>query len=283
MATSTVLHNTLRRGAQGDDVAAWQRVLGIRDDGDFGPKTEAATRAWQEEHGLKADGVVGGDTWAVASVAPTLPPPPQVLRQVVLDRFFEMNVPLEGFELKMYADKDGAITTAVGCKIDPVQDAFRLPWKKPDGSLATRAEVSGEWEKVKHDPDASRLGAPHSNRYTTLWLSDDAIRLLVRKRLLDDGKGLALRYPGFPSLCADVQMALCLRAWAAGTGAKGPNLDRAIAERDFATAAVEVLLDDTHNKGLTPRNTAMGVLMLNGALLAKEGGDPDVLRYQGTP
>ncbi|MDR9793622.1 peptidoglycan-binding domain-containing protein [Aeribacillus composti] len=41
-----------------------QKALGIKDDGIFGPKTEAAVKAFQKKHGLKQDGIVGPKTWA---------------------------------------------------------------------------------------------------------------------------------------------------------------------------------------------------------------------------
>ncbi len=50
----------LRRGHVGEDVKEWQRIIGIAPDaaGTFGPKTEAATRAWQESHGFPPTGAV---------------------------------------------------------------------------------------------------------------------------------------------------------------------------------------------------------------------------------
>jgi murein DD-endopeptidase MepM/ murein hydrolase activator NlpD len=60
-------HSTIRYGSHGDDVAAWQRILGVDPDGDFGPKTLAATKKWQAAHGLDPDGVVGPKTWTEAS------------------------------------------------------------------------------------------------------------------------------------------------------------------------------------------------------------------------
>jgi hypothetical protein len=60
--TSTSLP-TLRRGSKGPDVVILQRELSIAADGDFGPATERAVRAYQSAHGLSADGVVGPQTW----------------------------------------------------------------------------------------------------------------------------------------------------------------------------------------------------------------------------
>jgi len=59
---------TLRRGAQNNvaDVKRWQGVIGVVQDGAFGPATEAATKKWQTERKLVADGVVGPATWSAA-------------------------------------------------------------------------------------------------------------------------------------------------------------------------------------------------------------------------
>ncbi|HEV7374761.1 MAG TPA: N-acetylmuramoyl-L-alanine amidase [Pyrinomonadaceae bacterium] len=54
---------TLRRPATGDLVKQVQAKVGINADGTFGPKTEAAVRAFQRAHGLVPDGIVGPKTW----------------------------------------------------------------------------------------------------------------------------------------------------------------------------------------------------------------------------
>ena len=55
------LQTLLTNGAPG----AWNVTpQGI--DGDFGPKTEAAVKAFQSWGGVPADGVVGDQTWAVS-------------------------------------------------------------------------------------------------------------------------------------------------------------------------------------------------------------------------
>lgn len=59
--------NVLRLGSKGDEVRSIQNMLvgigkTIDVDGDFGPKTEAAVKAFQAGQGLDADGIVGDKT-----------------------------------------------------------------------------------------------------------------------------------------------------------------------------------------------------------------------------
>lgn len=61
---------TLRRGDSGAHVEALQRAISAAVDGDFGPRTEAALRAFQRNHGLVPDGIAGPRSWGViASLA----------------------------------------------------------------------------------------------------------------------------------------------------------------------------------------------------------------------
>lgn len=59
----------LRRGSDGEWVAYMQGLLEAQGhspgplDGDFGPRTDAAVRAYQEANGCKVDGIVGPETW----------------------------------------------------------------------------------------------------------------------------------------------------------------------------------------------------------------------------
>jgi peptidoglycan hydrolase-like protein with peptidoglycan-binding domain len=59
----------LRRGSDGAWVSHLQSLLQAEGadpgaiDGDFGPRTEAAVRAYQEANGLRVDGIVGPETW----------------------------------------------------------------------------------------------------------------------------------------------------------------------------------------------------------------------------
>ena len=68
----TVDLKTLKRGSEGSQVKAWQRILrgygydSCAVDGDFGAATERCTRDWQGKQGLTADGVVGKCSWGKA-------------------------------------------------------------------------------------------------------------------------------------------------------------------------------------------------------------------------
>src|SRR5882724_9809808 len=62
----------LARAASGSVVTALQKGLKKYStpatdpgavDGDFGPKTEAAVKAYQQDRGIQADGIVGDQTW----------------------------------------------------------------------------------------------------------------------------------------------------------------------------------------------------------------------------
>ena len=55
----------LKKGDNNENVKLMQQKLGIEPAvTNFGPKTEAAVKAWQAAHGLTADGIVGPETWA---------------------------------------------------------------------------------------------------------------------------------------------------------------------------------------------------------------------------
>jgi peptidoglycan hydrolase-like protein with peptidoglycan-binding domain len=69
----------LQRGDEGRLVTELQQELTrhgfpVSADGEFGPATEAAVRAFQDVNGLTVDGVVGPLTWAALMAPATTPP-----------------------------------------------------------------------------------------------------------------------------------------------------------------------------------------------------------------
>ena len=85
----------LRQGSTGAHVVALQRIVGVKADGVFGPRTKTAVQRYQGRHRLTPDGVVGPRTAAAmrlgrapAGRAPTAPstaaaPAPSAVRGVV--------------------------------------------------------------------------------------------------------------------------------------------------------------------------------------------------------
>jgi peptidoglycan hydrolase-like protein with peptidoglycan-binding domain len=68
-AGAAAVRPTLRRPMKSELVGQVQGKVGVPADGTFGPKTEAAVRAFQRNHGLVPDGIVGPKTWAALDVA----------------------------------------------------------------------------------------------------------------------------------------------------------------------------------------------------------------------
>lgn len=58
-AVKYVFTKTLKLGSKGFDVKQLQKVLGVTEDGIFGPNTQNAVKLFQEAHNLSQDGVVG--------------------------------------------------------------------------------------------------------------------------------------------------------------------------------------------------------------------------------
>jgi putative chitinase len=74
----------LKKGDNNENVKLMQQKLGIEPAvTNFGPKTEAAVKAWQAANGLTADGIVGPATWAKIMGETTSVPTPVVAAPIV--------------------------------------------------------------------------------------------------------------------------------------------------------------------------------------------------------
>ena len=81
----------LKVGSKGEDVKKLQVKLGVEAIGTFGPKTEAAVKAWQKANGLKDDGIVGDTTWAKL-FGEQLPKTEVIKEDVVLPKGGPLNI-----------------------------------------------------------------------------------------------------------------------------------------------------------------------------------------------
>jgi lysozyme len=106
---------TLRQGSRGEHVRRLQQAMARAGfdpgpvDGEFGPKTSAAVRAFQQAKGLQADGIVGPRTWAALQ-----PSEPANGRAALSDHGVEFIARFEGFRPRLYNDPAGHCTIGYG-------------------------------------------------------------------------------------------------------------------------------------------------------------------------
>ncbi len=130
---------TLRRGDRGEDVKVLQRALKRAGydagtiDGIFGPRTEAAVRAFQRANGLTVDGIVGPRTWA--ALAPYMEVEESWLRKG--DRGPE--VQMLQLALERAGFSPGALDGIFGTRTDAAVRAFqRANGLQADGIVGPR-------------------------------------------------------------------------------------------------------------------------------------------------
>jgi GH24 family phage-related lysozyme (muramidase) len=205
------------------------------------------------------------------------------LRDAVLGAFAPWTTQFEGYTPFMYTDSKGFVTTGIGNKIDPVDQALGLPWKI-GGRLATPAEITQAWNTVKSAFPGVQSRASAS--LTSLRLDAEGIRALVNRTLKANDALLARAYRDYPNWPADAQLAVNSMAWAMGVGHIIPGGDfktfmAALNQSppDFRAAARASHIDDRDNPGLVPRNEANKLLFENAARVLEGAGHPDVLYY----
>jgi peptidoglycan hydrolase-like protein with peptidoglycan-binding domain len=110
-----VKHATIKQGSKGADVVAWQKIVNINPDGNFGPQTTAITKKWQKDHNLKDDGIVGAATWTMAEKTTNvegapMPPAPQQVAAVSGQNTVTAGTPVAAAHVA--AAKTGAATVS---------------------------------------------------------------------------------------------------------------------------------------------------------------------------
>lgn len=160
-----------------------------------------------------------------------------------------------------------------------------LPWRKPDGMLATVAEIQAEWTAVKRRQDLALKGGGIFKTITKLRLRRSDVEVLVRKKLLENETLIRARFGqyGWNDWPANVQLVIHSMAWAAGAGvfAKFPKFCAHAKRQDFAAMATECRVSPDIGT-ITHRNNANERLLRSAAWMVSEGLDPEVL-YFGDP
>lgn len=204
------------------------------------------------------------------------------MRPPVRDAFHSFTAPFEGKDVPwMYLDVIGLVTTGNGNLIDPVAMAVGLPWRKPDGSLASREEIISEWHAVKQRKDLMLRGGMVFRNVTKLRLDKQAMHDLLFRKLDQNEAILRKRFPEWDSWPADAQLGVHSMAWAMGPRFGFPKFSAACLRGDFAAAADECRISTIPDRN--GRNQANRQLFLNAAFVRDTGADPAVLIYGSDP
>jgi hypothetical protein len=181
----------------------------------------------------------------------------------------------------MYLDVKGLVTTGRGDLIDPVGLALPLRWLHKDGTAASAAEITAEWNRIKALQSMRLRGGGAFAQFATLRLSADEVNAVSMAKCDANDRAMAAEFPAWASWPADAQLAALSLAWAAGPGWPGlfPKCTAALLLGDFRTAVLEGTLNETGNPGLRPRNVAQRLLWANAADAQLAMADPEVLWY----
>jgi GH24 family phage-related lysozyme (muramidase) len=203
-----------------------------------------------------------------------------VIWPVVRSSFVAFSTRFEGAIPWLYLDVRGLVTTAIGVLVDPVELAFPLPLKWPDGKPATRTQIAAEWWTIKREGSLAHRGAQAAGKVAVLRLDQADVEALTLRKLDAMVAHLERRFPGFSTWPAPAQLGVLSMAWACGPAFAFPKCEAALRALDFALAAEECTIREEGNAGVRPRNIANRTLFLEAAEALEQGRDPDVLLYR---
>jgi peptidoglycan hydrolase-like protein with peptidoglycan-binding domain len=143
MTTTTILPWPLvRRGDQAHPVPSLQYLLRARGhsvavDGIFGPKTDAAVRAFQQSRNLAVDGIVGPKTWTALIIQVRQGSQGDAVRAVQEEFQFRTGEPGQGLQV------DGIFGPNTDAAVRGFQQALQITVDGIVGPVTWRALVSG--------------------------------------------------------------------------------------------------------------------------------------------
>ncbi len=201
------------------------------------------------------------------------------MKPAALATFKSMTGDLEGKNHDADGTLDPLVTTGTGNLIDPLSIALVLPWRRPDGSLASQEEIAADWHAIKARPDLAAGGGNTQAQkdVTTLRLDQDGLDDLFNQRLAqneDQIRRLAPQYDNWP---AAAQVGINSMTWAMGAG-NVATFHRFLAAvnqllPDFDTAAAESKISNATGE----RNGDDFNLFSEAAEILRQNLDPDVV------
>lgn len=205
------------------------------------------------------------------------------MRDAAAKGFTQITVAFEGGYINwMFPDVKGLVSTGFGLLLDPVAMASSLPWRRSDGSIASRDEIVADFDRVKNFPNAARLGHKSVEHVAQLRLNPEDMDAAVLAKVRNNETILRVLFPEYDDWCADAQLGVMSMAWACGPALNRgwPKLTKALREKDYLTAAVECFMpEEATIGGLRPRNRANRILFRNAAWALGSHVDPDVLFF----
>lgn len=214
------------------------------------------------------------------------------MRAAVGPAFRDITVRWEGgYILWMFPDVYKYISGGFGLLLDPVALALTLPWKRSDGTLASRDEVVAEWSRLKNfvesNPGSEFRSWKTYEKLTTIRVTHEDMDAAVLSKIKWNETLLRQGFPEYDAWCADAQLAAHSMAWALGPKFWSPmagrnhfpKLTAALRARDFATASIECKMQESTNPGIVPRNKGNRLMLENAAFVTLNGLDPDALFY----
>ena len=163
-----------------------------------------------------------------------------MLNSVELQTLRKKLAEYEGSIPHMYLDSKGLVTVGTGHLITTIIEAKKLPFYKENNTKATAEEIELDFNGVKKQP-GNRL-ASYYKRFTKFHLTSEDIDKLTNKHIDTFYKEIKTIYTGFDLFPSEVKLALLDIIFNVGmTDLKNrwPSLNKAIAVKDWATAAKE--------------------------------------------
>lgn len=193
--------------------------------------------------------------------------------------FVPMTIAFEGGYIDwLFPDVKKLISTGFGLLMNSPSLYAGLPWRLPDGSLASRDEIIAQWARLKNfidqNPGSELWSYKRFALTTTIRLGRDGLDHAVQGKLNQNELVLRNGFPDWDSWPADAQLATMSMAWACGPAFYSPSAGRnywprltaALRDRDFANAAIECFMnEEKENPGIIPRNKANRTMYLNAA------------------